>query len=527
MGLKSIIINYESGRMKPIRLLLFILLSSLVVATAFGQASMDSPARGGKLVMGVTGKFSSFDPVKGNAFLWEGNVILAIYDRLLRIDEKGNFVPELATSWTISDNKLQITFNLRKDVMFHDGTPFDAEAAKFNLTRLMDKKEAPEANVWFTDMTSVDVLDQYTVRITTKKPSAEILTLLTSKAGFMVSPTAVKTYGEQFTRHPTGTGPFKYDTEVPGDHVNLKRNEKYWKLGKDGKPLPYLDELTVRTITDDSVRLVQLQTGSIHLMQAVPAESMDMIRKNTKFSVEQTPQANVYRLYINFARKPFTNLLIRQAINYAFDRKMMADVLVPGQGFVPPFYFPEIDPNFSNYNPYKYDTVKAKELLAKAGFPNGMDVSMMVVARNPDQTIGPVIQSYLESIGIRTKILVMERLSAIAKANAADYDLYLAMSGGLPPSDQIFLSMFWLSNGPNNRQGYNNPAFDTLFSKLSQTFDNQERKKLFAEAQRMVLDDGETVLFGRAIYQANVKNLKGYNYEAEGAIRFTEAWLGR
>ena len=485
------------------------------------------PVRGGSLIMGVTGKMSSLDPVKGNAFLWEGNVILAIYDRLLRIDKDGNYVPELATSWKISDDKMKITFQLRKGVVFHDGTPFDAEAARFNLSRLMDRQDATQVYSWFTDMSAVEVVDSQTVRITMKQPNAEILTLLTSKAGFMVSPTALKKYGDEFTRHPTGTGPFKFVEEVPGDHVKLARNENYWQKGADRKPLPYLDELTVRIIPDDSVRVVQLQTGNIHLMQAVPTESMEAVKKDARFRIGPTPQANVYRMYMNFKRNPFTDLLIRQAINYAFDRKQMADVLVPGQGFVPPFYIPMNDPYYSDYTPYGYDPTKAKALLAQAGYPNGFDTSMIVISREPDLTIGPVVQSYLEAIGIRTKINVLERLTAVDKAVALNYDLYLAMSGGLPPSFQVFFNNFWHSKGPTNREGYANPAFDALYDKLTQTFDPQERKKLYAAMQKLVLDDGETVLFGRAVYQAEVKALGGYNYEAEGALRLTEAWMGK
>jgi len=516
----------DRGR-RPCRTLGLLLFLLLVCVAALPAASGENPVRGGNLVMGVTGKMSSLDPVKGNAFLWEGNVVLAIYDRLLRIDKDGSYVPELATSWKVSEDKLKITFKLRKGVVFHDGTPFDAEAARFNLARLMDKKDATQVYSWFTDMSAVDVVDGQTVQITMKQPNAEILTLLTSKAGFMVSPTALKTYGDQFTRHPTGTGPFKFVEEVPGDHVTLARNDAYWQKGADRKPLPYLDGLTVRIIPDDSVRVVQLQTGNIHLMQAVPAESMDVVRKDARFRIGPTPQANVYRMYMNFQRSPFTNLLVRQAINYAFDRKQMADVLVPGQGFVPPFYVPETDPYYSSYTPYSYDVAKAKALLAQAGYPNGLDTTMIVISREPDLTIAPVVQSYLQAIGIRTKIEVLERLVAVDKAIALDYNFYLAMSGGLPPSLQVFFNNFWSTKGPTNREGYSNPAFDALYAKLTQAFKPQDRKKLFAAMQKLVLDDGETVLFGRAVFQAEIKGLAGYTYEAEGALRLTETWLGK
>ena len=152
---------------------------------------------------------------------------------------------------------------------------------------------------------------------------------------------------------------------------------------------------------------------------------------------------------------------------------------------------------------------------------------MIVVSQEPDLTIGPVVQSFLEAVGIKTKITVLERLAAVDKAVALDYDLYLAMSGGLPASYQVFFQNFWHSKGTTNREGYNNPAFDALYEKLPLAFKPQERKKIMAAMQKLVLDDGECVLFGRAVYQAEVKGLNGYNYEAEGALRLTEAWLGK
>ena len=173
----SKVLDRRGGPGRTIAVLLALLVAC---AATLSAASSGAPTRGGTLVMGVTGKMSSLDPVKGNAFLWEGNVVLAIYDRLLRIDAKGDYVPELATSWKISDDQLKITFKLRKDVVFHDGTPFDAEAARFNLARLMNKADATQVYSWFTEVAAVDVVDKGTVQITMKKPNAEILTLLTS-----------------------------------------------------------------------------------------------------------------------------------------------------------------------------------------------------------------------------------------------------------------------------------------------------------------------------------------------------------
>ena len=520
--------------------LLLVILVSLVLAAgaAFAGGGTDSsgmeamegpagPVRGGQLVMGVTGKMSSLDPVKGNAFLWEGNVILGIYNRLYRIGPTGEYIPELALSWEVSQDKKHITFKLRKGVAFHDGTPFNAEAAKFNLDRLMVPEDATQVYTWFKEMESVDVLDDYTVRINMSEPSAMIMTVLTSKAGFMVSPAAMKKYGDEYNMHPTGTGPFKLVEWVPGDHLLMRRNENYWEMGEDGKPLPYLDEFLVRVITDASVRLVELQTGNIQLMQAIPAESLDIVRNDPKLDVVRTPSSQIFRIYANFEKAPTDNLLVRKAINYAIDRKAMAKALVPGQEFLPPFYYLPDSPEYYDYTPYSYDPEKAKQLLLEAGYPNGLDLSLMLISREPDRTMAPVVQSYLNAVGIRTKIEELERLVAIDRANSGDFQLYQAKAGLPQPATQILLENMWMTNGPWNRQWYSSPEFDALVDELRVTFDQQKRIELFHDAQKMLLDDGEMVLFGMSIFQANVKELHGFTFEAEGALRFTESWLAK
>jgi peptide/nickel transport system substrate-binding protein len=533
----------REGKMK--RSLLFhtvslLIILLLLVATTFvfagGTPEPESvvmeaptgPVQGGRLIMGIVGKMSSLDPTRGNAFLWEGNVLLAINERLFRGSETGEFIPELATSWQVSEDKLHITFKLRQGVKFHDGTPFNAEAAKFNLDRLMDPAQATQVHTWFKAMESVDVIDPYTVRINLKEPAAMIMTLLTSTGGFMVSPKAMQTYGDDYSLHPVGTGPFKFVEWVPGDHVLVKRNEEYWGKDKDGNQLPYLDEILVRIITDDSVRLVEVQTGRIHIMQSVPAESIGIVKGDPSLALTRTPGAFVFRLYLNQRRAPTDNVLVRKAICYAFDRQAMAEAIIPGQWFESPFFYLPEAPEFLDETPYNYDPAKAKQILSQAGYPNGLDLGLLLISREPDRTMAPVIQSYLEAVGIRTEIMELERLMAIEKANAGDWDLYQAMAGLPQPDTQVLMDNQWRTNGAWNRSGYSNAEMDALLDELSVTFEPKKRIELYHKMQRKLLDEAETVvLFGRAVYQANTTALHGFTFEHVGALRLTEAWLAK
>jgi peptide/nickel transport system substrate-binding protein len=490
------------------------------------KTSAAGPARGGTLVASVMTQITSMDPPNGNAFTGEGHVYLAIYSRLLRKDESGEFVPDLAKSWEFSADGKQLTFKLREGIKFHDGTPFNAEAAKWNLDRLLDPKDATQAYQLFTDLDSVTAVDPYTVRLNLKRPSAVVLDALTYRGGFMISPTAFKTYGEDYNQHPTGTGPFKFLEWIPNNRCVVVRNENYWEMGEDGKPLPYLDQITLKQIIDDSVRVVELQTGNVAMVDRIPAESMDIIRGDANLDLVRNPTATTFRLYLNMRRPPFNNLKLRQAINYAFDRQAMADALVPGQGSVNPFLYLPSERYYSTYTPYSYDPAKAKKLLAEAGYPNGLDVGFMMIAREPDVTIAPVVQSYLQEIGIRTEIQPLDRLIYVDKAAKGDFDMSMAQITLPLPSIYLTLQQQIHSKGPVNRAAWNNPDFDATLDQLSVTFDVAKQNELLAKAQKICLDDaGQTFLFTRDGYDGKVKGLKGIVYQSEGTWLLTRAWL--
>jgi peptide/nickel transport system substrate-binding protein len=517
-------------------LIIFLLIQPAFMAIAGGGgepagAPTAAPAgisRGGRLTQAFPLKISSLDPVRGNAFSSEGNVILAIYERLLRADETGSYVPELATSWEVTDDKMHITFQLRKNVLFHDGTAFNAQAAKFNLDRLMDPQDATQVYRLFTAMDSVDVVDEYTVRINLKQPSADIFTALAYKGGCMVSPAAKRQYGEDYPLHPVGTGPFKFVEWVPGDHVLVVKNDMYWDVGEDGKPLPYLDEILFRVINDDSVRLIELQTGNIDIMAAVPSESLGFVRDDPNLDLVKIPHSYIYRLYLNMRKPPFDNLKVRQAVNFAIDREAMAETLLPGSGFVIPFYILPEQNEYSDYTPYSYDPAKAKRLLAEAGYPSGLNVSLMLISREPDVTIAPVVQSYLEAIGIKTKIEVLERLMYVDRAVAGNFDMSMALMDVPKPSLQLAFQEQLGSNSPINRAAWKNSEFDALLEELSVTFDPEERKRIIQEMQKVCLDDaGQTLMFSRANFLGKQKTVEGYTFEMESVLRFHKTRIKR
>jgi ABC-type transport system substrate-binding protein len=304
------------------------------------------------------------------------------------------------------------------------------------------------------------------------------------------------------------------------------RNENYWQKDADGNALPYLDEIEFRVIGEDPVRVVELQAGNADLIARLPGEMIEIIRNDPDLEVVEASTATAYRLYLNMREPPFNNTKLRQAINYAFDREIMATTLMPGQGYVAPFMILPSQPEYSEYTPYNYDPEKAKRLMAEAGYPDGLDIEFMLISREPDRTIAPVVQSYLEAVGIRTTIQPLDRLIYIERGKAGNFELGMAQITLPLPSIFLTLSQQLHSDGPVNRAAWKNAQFDALLDKLATTFDPEEQKKVVAELQRICLDDaGQTFLFHRAYHQGKHKKVKDFESQYEGTWRFHRAWL--
>ena len=497
------------------------------VAPATGQTAPKpaaGPKRGGTMTGAMMVKITSMDPLTGNSFVGEGCVYLGIYNRLLRRDDSGKLVPELAKSWTVSPDGKQVTFELQQGVTFHDGTPFNAQAVKFNFDRLLNPKDATTAYQYFTDVESFEAVGNFQLVMRLKRPSAVVMDALTYRGGFIVSPTAFKK--PDFAQNPVGTGPFKLVQWIPDNRVVMARNENYWEKAPDGTRLPYLDQVVLRIITDDSVRTIEIQSGNSDLSVRVPAESMEIVRKDSKLEVVQTPIADVFRLFLNQRKPPFNNLKLRQAVGYAFDRAAMAKAIVPGQGYVAPFMIMPSEPYYSPYDPFGYDPAKAKQLMAEAGFAGGLEVEFMMIAREPDNSIAPVVQSFLAAIGIRTRIVPLERQIYVDRGIKGEFELALAQKTIPMVSPFLLFAEQLASNGSGNRAAWKSAQFDELLNRLGGAFDLAPQKSLIAEMQKIHLDDaGQTYLFHRANYNANSRKVRNVQFQNEGAWRFTEAWL--
>jgi len=453
------------------------------------------------------------DPAFDTA-LFTGATFSYIFDALVKTDDSGQLRPNLATSWRSVDPTTW-EFKLRTGVKFHNGEVFDAAAAKYTLDRVLDPNTK---SVWrggrLGAMSSVSAPSADTLTIKTSAPSVIIPSGLTTI--YMVPPKYASEQGVAgFGKAPFGTGPFKVAEWKVDDHVTLERNPDYWGGA------PKLSTVTIRMVPDEAPRIAALQNGEAQIAFPISPDQIGAVRTKPDLKVEHVNigQALVVAMRgINSG--PLEKKEVRQALNYAIDKKKIFDALMQGQGRI-------LDgqlggTNTYGYNPdltaYPYDPQKAKQLLAQAGFPNGFEVKFEgPTGRYPqDQQVGEAIVAQLAAVGVKTRYEVLE--SAKFSASAADGTigpLYL-WGWNLAPAMSIDQPYpFYLSTSA--RKLLNDPEFDRLYKQSDVEFDPDKRLKLLQQIGSVYREDAASIFLWQ------LPNIFGVNAKVQGFVAHPDA----
>jgi ABC-type transport system substrate-binding protein len=406
----------------------FLLLGSLAFAPAVWAATQ--PVSGGTLIYATGTDPDNLDPANTDTMAGEtfGHMI---HNFLVRFDAKLNIHPDLASEWTQSKDGMSWTFKLRKGVKFHDGTPFNAEAVKYNLDRFLGPEKPIKTSLHEPYIKSVDVVDEYTVRINLKAPFSFLLNTLAHSASGMVSPTAHKKWGKDLTLHPTGTGPFKFVEWVRGDRVVLERFENYY----EGQPR--LEKIIVKTVREDSARVMGLESGDYDMIIRVPPEEVSRLKREGKFKVEIEQTNNTMLVGMSSTKKPFSDVRVRQALNYAVDREAIVKSIYQGLGVAISTVVGPRANGYADLKPYSYDPAKAKKLLAEAGYPNGFKTTLWTPKGRylKDYELSQAVQQQFQLIGIDAKLESFENamyISLLRKPkDEAKHELFMT---GFSPS---------------------------------------------------------------------------------------------
>jgi len=509
------------SRVSRRRLLQMCAVASLApgVPAAWAQA----PKKGGTLRVGFYVEAATMDPHLSGSKV-DRQVYHNIFEPLVVLDDKLGIKPGLAESWTQPDNKTLI-FKLRRGVKFHDGTDFNAEAARFNFTRMKTEPRSVRKNE-LANVDTVDVVDAYTIKLNLKKPDAALLATLTDRAGMMVSPKVVQERGGELERNArgAGTGPFEFVEWVKDDHLLIKRNDNYWN--KQGGP--YLDRVRYRPIPDDTVKLQSLQAGEIDVMDYVQPRDVAAVKADKNVVVLDVPSLADFAYQLNHARPPFNVKALRQAVAYALDldqivKGVWLNVGVPANGPIPPTSW-AYDKSIA---PIKRDLVKAKAKLAEGGKPGGFEFT--VTTNNLPISIqeAEVMQAQLAEAGIQMKVKLVDGGTLISNGNAKNFEMISFQWSGRPDPDGNIYQFYKTSPGISlNWSGISNPQLDALLEKTREVSSQAERKKLYSEVTKILQDELPMVFIVHPIEpKAFSPKVQGYDPVPDGMMRFKDVWL--
>ena len=508
---------------------------------------------GGTLVFGRGGDSVGLDPAyetDGNSFMICDNIYEAL---VFYKDESTALEPGLAESWDISPDGLTYTFHLRKGVKFHDGTPFNADAVVFSIGRMMKDRnvkffgkplEVPvqerPPEYWVSmemddTVGAIEAVDDYTVVFKLKRVEAPFLANMGMDFADIISPTAFMQNPKEFIRNPVGTGPFKFVKWVKDDRITLEKNPDYW----DKSGGPYIDQLIFRSIPENSVRFLELKTGNIHICQFPNPADIALAEKDKNLILPTQPGMNIGYLSFNHTKEPWKSSVdMRKAIAYAINRKAIVDNIYQGMGQVAKNPIP---PTMWGYNEkvpgFAYDPEKAKELLKKAGFPDGKGLGeitlwSMPVPRpyNPDGLkIGEAMAADLAKVGITAKVVTFEWGTYLKRQREQpeDMDLFqLGWTGDNGDPDNFLAVLFDGLASSAIRTQWHNEKYHELMVKGRQTIDQNERAKIYEEAQQLIYDEVPviSVAHSTVIWPA-LKNVKDFKLHPTSSVRMKNVWL--
>jgi peptide/nickel transport system substrate-binding protein len=462
------------------------------------QKTGSGKKEGGNVVVIIPQDLDYLDPHLAVA-AGTSEVLFNIFEGLLKPNEKGELLPAIAESYQISPDGLTYTFKLRNGVKFHNGNPVTSQDVKFSYDRLAGTTTGKPLNPVFQDVQSIDAPDSSTVIIKLKKNNSSFLTALTAA----VIP---KDYQDS-NKTPIGTGPFKFKEYVPGQRLVVEKFSDYYVKG-----VPSLDKVEFRIITDANASLAALKSGEADIYPRIGTDQLAGL--GDSFTALSAPQNLVQLMTFNISRKPFNDIKVRQAINYAIDKDEIIKGVAIGKGTK---LGSNLSPVLSKYyqagleDTYKTNLDKAKSLLAEAGYKDGFETTLSVPSNYQFHVdTAQVIVQQLAKVGIKVKIEPVEWavwLDRIYKNRNYDMTI-IGLDGKLDPYPILNK---YLSDSPNNFFNYKSNEFDKTLKAAVTEVDDAKRVALYKQAQTILTNDAAAVyIMDPNLSVALNKKLDGY-----------------
>lgn len=470
------------------------------------QATAADAQSGGSLSYALATSPDTLDPHRSGLAV-AVRVIRTLYDSLVVQLPDNSIQPWLATEWTVSEDGKSYTFKLRDDVTFHDGTPFNAEAVKYNYDRILDPEtKAANAAALLHPYESSEVIDEYTIKLNLSTPSQAFLGNLSQALLGLVSPAAAEKYGDQFGQNPVGTGPFVFESWQENAEIVVKRNDQYrWtpELVSNKGPA-YLDEIAFHIVPEEATRIGSVQSGQLLAAETVPPQNIAAFQSDPNTQIFTVNTVGLpYTLFFNLNREPWNELKARQAVQYAVDVKSIVQTLYLGtydQAWSP------LTPGILGYDPtlenrIQPDLDKANRLLDELGWVKGNDgirekdgkkLILKYVDGSPNREkrndIAVIVQQQLKSIGIDVQIEITKDVRTVVYTNY-DYDLYGNSQVNSDPNALYSIYHSYEPEGPRSLSKLQEPYVDQLLEEGLVEQDEAKRAEIYKKVQQYIIDN--------------------------------------
>ena len=494
------------------KLLFIVVVFSFLLS--FHGAMASEPVKGGTLRVCQPAEPPGLDPTANTAAAIDRVVFANIYEGLIKVDQNGQFIPGLATSWEVSPDGKVYTFHLRKGVKFHNGEAFNAQVAKWNIERAKGEETVNPHPEYFRGITEIEMPDDDTLIITLEEVDALFIAHMAEGDAVMLP---MQGY-EDAKSNPIGTGPFKFVEWVRGDRVEMVRYDEYWN-----SELPYLDKVVFKFIGDASAQIAALKAGDIDVIGYIAApESAMELSQDKRFKVFAGTTTGEVIMSTNNKAEPFDNKLVRQAIAYAIDRQTVVDLVMFGYGTPIGSHWSPSTPYYVDLTEkFAYNPEKAKELLAEAGYPDGFEATIKLPAiYSYSRRAGEVIADMLTDVGIDLEIEIVEWGQWIERI-FKEKEFQLTMIGHVEAWD------IGIYANPDYYFQYDSQEFRDAYANALKAPNEEEKAKWFGRCQEIIAEDAVNG------YMFSAPNLPAMKAEVQNwwenyptiALDCTQVWL--
>ena len=506
-------------------------LSRFAVALAMGGSALAAHAAK-DITVAVASTFTTTDPYDANDTLSQA-VAKSFYQGLYGFDKDMKMVPVLAESHTASKDGLVYTVKLKTGIKFHDGTPFNAEAVKVTFDRATNPDNKLKRYNLYKNIVKTEAVDASTVRFTLKEPFSPFINTLAHPSGVIISPAALAQYGSKgIAQHPVGTGPFKFVEWKATDYLKVEKFDGYWKKG-----YPKVDSITWRPVVDNNTRAAVMQTNEAHFAFPVPPEAVETLTKKPSLEVTASPSIIQRYLSMNTQQKPFDNVKVREAINYAINKDALIKVAFSGYAIPAEGALPQGVEYAAKLGPWPYNPAKARELLKEAGYPNGFETTLWSAYNHTTaQKVIQFVQQQLGQVGIKLQVQALEAGQRVERVESAQDPAtapvrmyYVGWSSSTGEADWALRPLLASESFPPklfNTAYYKNAVVDNAIAKSLVTTDKAEKAKLYTEAQKEIWKDAPwAFLVTERLVSVRARNLAGFYVIPDGSFNFDDVEL--